>query len=174
MSRRVGLVTIVVRDYDEAIRYYTEVLGFELVEDTVLDAAGKRWVVVAPDSSGHTHLLLARAVGPSQADRVGDQTGGRVAFFLTTDDFWRDYHEYLERGVRFTREPRSEPYGTVAVFRDVYGNLWTWSNPTQQRRSPVVETRHFKATFTVRPLVSKSSLPSRASQPIAISVISVG
>ena len=117
-----GLVALVVRDYDEAIAFYVDALGFELREDTAL-GAGKRWVVVAP-ASGRTALLLARADGPEQRARVGDQTGGRVGFFLYTDDFARDHERMLAAGVRFDEPPRHEPYGTVAVFRDLYGNRW--------------------------------------------------
>jgi catechol 2,3-dioxygenase-like lactoylglutathione lyase family enzyme len=128
--QHLGLVTIVVRDYDEAIAYYTETLEFDLVEDTFLPEEQKRWVVVAPRGSRETRLLLARAVGEEQSARIGDQTGGRVAFFLYTDDFWRDYRAYQDRGVVFVCEPRTEPYGTVAVFRDLYGNLWDLIEPS--------------------------------------------
>lgn len=120
-------VTLVVREYDEAAAFYTGRLGFRLVEDTPL-GGGKRWLVVAPPGGG-TSLLLARAATPEQAARVGDQTGGRVAFFLRTDDFWRDHHAFRERGVRFTEEPRREGYGTVAVFLDLYGNRWDFIEP---------------------------------------------
>ena len=131
MNRRLGLVTVVVRDYDEAIRFYTESLGFELVEDTPLDQAGKRWVVVSPGRASGAKVLIARAANDDQAARVGDSTGGRVAFFLYTDDFRRDYRDYQQRGVAFVREPRTEPYGMVAVFRDLYGNLWDLIEPTK-------------------------------------------
>jgi catechol 2,3-dioxygenase-like lactoylglutathione lyase family enzyme len=122
---RLALVTLVVEDYDEAIAYYTGVLGFELVEDTDL-GGGKRWVVVRPhdDSQNSAALLLARAVGEHQASRVGDQAGGRVAFFLHTDDFEREYARLAQAGVEFTEEPRAETYGRVVVFRDLYGNRW--------------------------------------------------
>ncbi len=120
--RRLGTVTIVVRDYDEAIAWYTGTLGFVLVEDTDL-GSGKRWVLVAPDPSG-THLLLARAVGPEQNSRIGDQTGGRVALFLETDDLARDVAAMTTAGVTFRRPPRTEAYGRVAVFEDLYGTLW--------------------------------------------------
>lgn len=119
---RIGLVTLVVRDYDEAIAFYTGPLGFELREDTAL-GGGKRWVVVAPPGA-RTGLLLARADGPEQEARAGDQTGGRVGFFLHTDDFARDHERMLAAGVRFEEPPRHEPYGRVAVFRDLYGNRW--------------------------------------------------
>ena len=112
-----------VRDYDEAIAYYTSVLGFALVEDRRLSDE-KRWVLVAPSPACETRLLLARGVGAEQTSRIGNQTGGRVFLFLHTDDFWRDYTELTRRGVRFVRPPSRESYGTVAVFEDLYGNLW--------------------------------------------------
>ena len=130
MKQYVGLTTVVVREYDEAIDFYTRILGFELVEDTFLPDEHKRWVVVAPQGSRETRVLLARAVRPEQSSRIGNQTGGRVSLFLYTDDFWRDYNAYLERGVRFVRDPKVEPYGTVAVFRDLYGNLWDLLQPS--------------------------------------------
>jgi len=123
----IGLVTLVVRDYDEAIAFYTGSLGFELREDTVL-GDGKRWVVVAPPGAP-TGLLLAKADGPAQEARAGDQTGGRVAFFLNTDDFARDHERMLAAGVRFDEPPRHEAYGTVAVFRDLHGNKWDLVQP---------------------------------------------
>ena len=122
MTRAIGYVAVVVRDYDEAIAFYTGALGFELVEDTRLED-GKRWVHVCPGAGG-TSLLLARAATPEQEARIGDQTGGRVAFFLLTDDFRRDHEAMRARGVRFSEEPRREAYGTVAVFEDLYGNRW--------------------------------------------------
>lgn len=124
MRQSLGLVSLVVRDYDEAIRFFVEKLGFHLVEDTFIPEQSKRWVVVAPPGSTESHLLLARASTPEQETRIGAQTGGRVFLFLYTDDFRRDYETYRSRGVEFVREPRSEPYGEVAVFRDLYGNLW--------------------------------------------------
>lgn len=129
MEQHIGLVALVVRDYDEAIAFYTKILGFELVEDTVLPDENKRWVVVSPPSARETRLLLARASEAEQIDRVGNQTGGRVAFFLYTDDFWRDYEAYCQKGVSFVRDPKTEAYGTVAVFRDLYGNLWDLLEP---------------------------------------------
>lgn len=123
MAQRISYVTLVVRDYDEAIDYYTRVLGFDLVEDTPL-TDGKRWVLVAPPGVGGSRLLLARAATPEQSARVGDQTGGRVFLFLHTDDFQQDYRAMRDGGVRFTEEPRHEAYGTVAVFVDLYGNRW--------------------------------------------------
>jgi catechol 2,3-dioxygenase-like lactoylglutathione lyase family enzyme len=123
MPQTLTAITLVVRDYDEAIAFYTRVLGFELVEDTPLDDV-KRWVRVRPPGSRGTDLLLARAATPEQSTRVGNQTGGRVFLFLHTDDFSGDVDRYRTRGVRFVREPRQEPYGMVAVFEDLYGNKW--------------------------------------------------
>jgi catechol 2,3-dioxygenase-like lactoylglutathione lyase family enzyme len=123
MTQAIAHVALVVRDYDEAIAYYTGRLGFALREDVDL-GGGKRWVLVAPENGRGTALLLARAASEAQAQRVGDQTGGRVFLFLSTDDFWRDYEGMLARGVRFTEPPRRESYGTVAVFVDLYGNKW--------------------------------------------------
>ena len=123
MPQRIGALTYLVRDYDEAIAYFTRALGFALIEDTAL-ADGKRWVLVAPQGSAGTNLLLAKAVGPDQVARIGDQAGGRVFLFLHSDDFARDYETMRSRGVRFLEEPRHEAYGTVAVFADLYGNKW--------------------------------------------------
>jgi catechol 2,3-dioxygenase-like lactoylglutathione lyase family enzyme len=131
MRQTIGAVTFVVRDYDEAITFFTTVLGFELVEDTTL-GDGKRWVRVRPPGADGTGLLLARAATPQQEARVGDQTGGRVAWFLHTDDFWRDHRAFTERGVRFVGAPREESYGTVAVFQDLYGNLWDLLEPHRE------------------------------------------
>jgi catechol 2,3-dioxygenase-like lactoylglutathione lyase family enzyme len=124
MKQSIGLVALVVRDYDEAIEFYVNRLGFALVEDSPIETQNKRWVVVAPPGYGESRLLLARAVGEEQSSRIGNQTGGRVFLFLHTDDFWRDFHAYQARGVVFVRPPREESYGTVAVFQDLYGNLW--------------------------------------------------
>lgn len=127
MRQTIGYVALVVRDYDEAIAFYTEKLGFQLLEDSASkDRLGqnKHWVLMAPRGSTGTSLLLARASNPEEVSRVGNQTGGRVFLFLHTDDFWRDYRAMNERGVKFIREPRDEPYGTVAVFVDLYGNHW--------------------------------------------------
>jgi catechol 2,3-dioxygenase-like lactoylglutathione lyase family enzyme len=121
--RHIGYLALVVREYDEAIDFYARKLGFRLVEDTPLSDE-KRWVLMAPPGSHETCLLLARAASPEQATRIGNQTGGRVFLFLHTDDFWRDYREYSDRGVIFRRPPKEESYGTVAVFEDLYGNLW--------------------------------------------------
>jgi catechol 2,3-dioxygenase-like lactoylglutathione lyase family enzyme len=129
MQQTLGAVALVVRDYDEALAFYVGTLGFRLVEDTYIEAQDKRWVVVAPPGSDGAKLLLARAVGPEQTTRIGNQTGGRVFLFLYTDDFWRDYNAYTARGVVFVRPPAEESYGTVAVFRDLYGNLWDLIGP---------------------------------------------
>jgi len=130
-KQTIAHVTVVVRDYDAGIEYYTQRLGFELREDTRLEA-GKRWVVVAPQGSAGTSLLLARAVNDEQLSRIGNQTGGRVFLFLHTDDFWRDYEAFRSRGVTFSGAPREEPYGTVAVFEDLYGNRWDLVQPRQR------------------------------------------
>jgi catechol 2,3-dioxygenase-like lactoylglutathione lyase family enzyme len=124
MKQTLGLVSLVVREYDEALAFYVGVLGFTLVEDTFVPEQNKRWVVVSPPGATESRLLLARASAPEQTSRVGNQTGGRVFLFLNTDDFWRDYNEMAARGVRFVREPKEAPYGTVAVFEDLYGNRW--------------------------------------------------
>ena len=121
--RRLSAIAVVVRDYDEAIRYYCDVLGFSLIEDTTL-SDDKRWVLVAPTAESETRLLLAKAASPAQAAAVGRQAGGRVFLFLETDDFARDHLAMLARGVAFTETPRQEVYGTVAVFEDLYGNRW--------------------------------------------------
>ncbi|MER5972594.1 VOC family protein [Streptomyces sp. NPDC002055] len=129
-----GLVTVVVRDYDEAIAFYMDVLGFDLLEDTLVDE-GKRWVVVAPPGAKETAVLLARAVARGQEARIGDQTGGRVGWFLNTDAFERDYERMRAAGVVFEEAPRQEPYGTVAVFRDLYGNRWDLLQPVRHREA---------------------------------------
>ena len=117
-------IALVVRDYDEAIAFYTEKLHFTLVEDTYQPEQDKRWVVVSPPGSTGTTLLLARASKPEQQPFIGNQAGRRVFLFLNTDDFWRDYYEMVARGIRFVRTPKEESYGLVAVFEDLYGNLW--------------------------------------------------
>jgi catechol 2,3-dioxygenase-like lactoylglutathione lyase family enzyme len=129
VERSIAYVSLVVEDYDAAIEFYVGTLGFTLVEDTYIEAQDKRWVVVAPVGVNGTKLVLARAVGSEQRSRVGNQTGGRVFLFLHTDDFWRDYEQLKARGVVFVREPKRESYGTVAVFRDLYGNLWDLLQP---------------------------------------------
>ena len=118
-----GYVALVVREYDEAIDFFTHKLNFRVVEDTIMSAE-KRWVLVAPSGSEGTMILFARAATPEQASRIGNQTGGRVFLFLHTDDFWRDYAEMIERNIKFTRPPKEENYGIVAVFEDLYGNQW--------------------------------------------------
>ena len=124
MNQMIAHVALVVRDYDEAIEFYTQKMNFSLVEDIVQPAQDKRWVVVAPPGSRGTTLLLARASKPEQEAFIGNQTGGRVFLFLSTDDFWRDYNKMVSQGIKFVREPKGEAYGTVAVFEDLYGNLW--------------------------------------------------
>lgn len=117
-------IALVVRDYDEAIEFYTKKLRFTLVEDTYQPEQDKRWVVVAPPGSSGTTLLLARASKPEQEAFIGNQSGGRVFLFLNTDDFWRDYNDMISKGIKFVRDPKEESYGTVAVFEDLYGNKW--------------------------------------------------
>ena len=124
MNQAIVHVALVVRDYDEAIEFFTGKLGFTLVEDTYQPAQDKRWVLIAPPGSDNPKILLARATTPEQEKAIGNQTGGRVFLFLSTDDFWRDYNRMKEQGIHFVREPRNEPYGTVVVFKDLYGNLW--------------------------------------------------
>ena len=131
-KQSLGLVSLVVREYDEAIAFYTGVLGFTLVEDSYVPDQDKRWVVVAPPGAIESRLLLARASTETQSQRIGSQTGGRVFLFLYTDDFQRDYDAYKAKGVEFVREPTREPYGKVAVFKDLYGNLWDLVEPSQR------------------------------------------
>lgn len=119
----IGLCALIVRDYDDAIAFYTDKVGFDLIEDTDM-GDGKRWVIVAPKGATETRILLARASGADQENTIGNQTGGRVVFFLNTDDFARDHARMTKAGVRFLEAPRHEPYGTVAVFEDLYGNKW--------------------------------------------------
>ena len=134
MRQRIGLVTLVVREYEEAIAYFTEKLGFALVEDRPV-AAGKRWVVVAPRGADGIRLLLAQAADERQRQAIGAQAGGRVFLFLYTDDFQRDHAAFRERGVVFVEAPRVEPYGTVAVFEDLYGNRWDLIEPAGSDRA---------------------------------------
>jgi catechol 2,3-dioxygenase-like lactoylglutathione lyase family enzyme len=124
MKQSLALVSLVVRDYDEALAFYIGKLGFQLIEDTPVPEQSKRWVVISPPGATESRLLLARASNAEQQQQIGNQTGGRVFLFLRTDDFKRDYDRYRTAGVEFVREPRKEPYGTVAVFKDLYGNLW--------------------------------------------------
>lgn len=124
MKQEIVHIALVVRDYDEAIDFFTKKLEFRLVDDTYQPEQDKRWVLVAPPGSESPKLLLARATTPEQEKAIGNQTGGRVFLFLSTDDFWRDYYRMVERGISFVREPKVESYGTVVVFKDLYGNLW--------------------------------------------------
>jgi catechol 2,3-dioxygenase-like lactoylglutathione lyase family enzyme len=130
MKQSIIHIALVVRDYDEAIAFFCGKLHFELVEDTYQPEQDKRWVVVSPPGSNGTTLLLARASTPEQEAAIGNQTGGRVFLFLSTDDFWRDYNEMLAAGIQFVRDPKTESYGTVAVFEDLYGNLWDLIEPS--------------------------------------------
>lgn len=129
MNQRIAHIALLVKDYDEAIAFYTRKLKFDLIEDTRLTDT-KRWVRIAPPGSGSCQLLLARAVNDEQSSRIGNQTGGRVFLFLYTDDFYRDYYQMVKEGIRFIREPSAEPYGIVAVFKDLYGNLWDLIQPS--------------------------------------------
>lgn len=144
MKQSIALVSLVVPEYEEALSFYVGVLGFELIEDSFVPEQNKRWVVVAPRGAAGCHLLLARASTPEQVSRIGNQTGGRVFLFLHTDDFDRDYAQYKARGVTFVREPQQHPYGTVAVFRDPWGNLWDLlqpSLPPKNRSTPDLTPR---------------------------------
>ncbi len=136
MKQRIAHLALLVRDYDEAIDFYTQKLDFSIIEDTPLGGS-KRWVLVAPPGGRECCLLLARAADEQQLARVGDQSGGRVFLFLFTDDFWRDYTKMQERGVQFVRPPKEEPYGTVVVFSDLYGNLWDLLQPTAANKSAI-------------------------------------
>lgn len=124
MQQAIAHVALVVRDYDEALAFYVGKLGFRLVEDRYQPEQDKRWVVVSPPGASATSLLLARASTPEQESFIGNQSGGRVFLFLQTDDFWRDYNSMVAAGIEFARPPSGEPYGTVAVFKDLYGNRW--------------------------------------------------
>ena len=139
MKQSIVHVALVVKDYDEAIAFYTQKLHFELIEDTYQPEQDKRWVLVAPPGSTGTNILLARAATPEQERYIGRQTGGRVFLFLSTDDFWRDYNEMLSLGIKFVRPPMTASYGTVAVFEDLYGNLWdlVGPNPSDGPKIPV-------------------------------------
>ena len=130
MRQSIIHIALVVREYDEAIAFFCDKLGFRLVEDTYQPAQDKRWVVVSPPGSEGTNLLLARATTPEQRDAIGNQTGGRVFLFLGTDDFWRDYEAMQAQGIHFVRPPKTESYGTVAVFEDLYGNWWDLIQPS--------------------------------------------
>ncbi len=124
MKQSIVHIALVVRDYDEAIAFYTQKLNFDLIEDLYQPEQDKRWVVVAPPNSTGTTILLAKASKPIQEDFIGNQTGGRVFLFLNTDNFWRDYNQMIADGVEFIRAPKKAAYGTVAVFKDLYGNQW--------------------------------------------------
>lgn len=139
MRQTIAHIALVVRDYDEAIEFYTRKLRFTLVEDTYQPEQDKRWVVVAPPGGGGTSLLLARASKPEQEAVIGNQTGGRVFLFLSTDDFWRDYHDMRAQGIEFVRQPSRAEYGTVAVFKDLYGNLWDLVGPVADRPASKVD-----------------------------------
>lgn len=132
MRQSIGLVSLLVRDYDEALGFFVGKLGFRLVEDTTVPAQSKRWVVVSPPGGSGCQLLLAKAATPEQRAQVGNQAAGRVFLFLSTDDFWRDYRAYQAKGVQFVRAPVEETYGTVAVFHDLYGNGWDLIQPTSR------------------------------------------
>lgn len=129
MKQSILHVALVVKDYDEAVNFYCNKLNFTLVEDTYQAEQDKRWVVVSPPGGSGTNLLLARASSPEQEKFIGNQSGGRVFLFLQTDDFWRDFRSMLEVDIQFVREPKEETYGTVAVFEDLYGNLWDLFQP---------------------------------------------
>lgn len=131
MRQQIALITLVVKDYDAALEFYTKKLSFTLVEDTYLPEEKKRWVVIAPPGDQSCQLLLGKAKNEMELKAVGNQTGGRVFLFLYTDDFWRDYHSMQEQDIEFVRPPKKESYGTVAVFKDLYGNLWDLLEPAQ-------------------------------------------
>ncbi|WMX16633.1 VOC family protein [Aureispira sp. CCB-E] len=137
MKQYIANVALVVKDYDEAIDFYTKKLNFKLLEDTQLSET-KRWVVVAPPGAKECCLLLAKAAKAEQVAAIGNQTGGRVGFFLFTDDFWRDYKEMQAKGIHFVREAVEEPHGWVAVFEDLYGNLWDFIQPSPQNKTRLV------------------------------------
>ena len=133
MYQRIAHIALVVKDYDDAIEFYTEKLDFKLLEDTRIDE-NKRWVMVAPPGAKECCLLLAKASNELQLESIGNQTGGRVGFFLFTDDFWRDYNKMTEREISFVRPPTEFEYGTVAVFEDLYGNIWDLIEPNENNK----------------------------------------
>ena len=133
MNQRIAHIALIVKDYDDAIEFYTKKLDFTLLEDTRIDET-KRWVMVAPPGAKECCLLLAKAANERQTESIGNQTGGRVGFFLFTDDFWRDYNKMMEREIRFVRTPTEFEYGTVAVFEDLYGNLWDLIEPNENNK----------------------------------------
>ena len=132
MRQKIAHIALLVKDYDDAIAFYTQKLNFRLIEDTPLSEE-KRWVIVAPPGANECSLLLAKAADEEQLRHVGNQTGGRVFLFLHTDNFWRDYHTMVEKSIRFVRTPKEEEYGTVAVFEDLYGNLWDLIEPGNKK-----------------------------------------
>ena len=136
MNQRIAHIALVVKDYDEAIQFYTEKLDFELLEDTKIDSL-KRWVVISPPGAKECCLLLAKAADEKQLASVGNQTWGRVFLFLFTDDFKRDYNKMIERGINFIRPPKEEPYGMVAVFEDLYGNMWDLLEPNEKNKGVI-------------------------------------
>ncbi len=138
MNQRLAHVALIVNDYDDAIEFFTRKLNFTLIEDTKIDE-NKRWVMVAPPGAKECCLLLAKAANERQTENVGNQTGGRVAFFLFTDDFWRDYNNMIESDIRFVRPPTEFEYGTVAVFKDLYGNLWDLIEPNENNKGLIIE-----------------------------------
>ncbi len=134
MNQRIAHIALLVKDYDEAIKFYTEKLNFKIIEDTKLSET-KRWVIISPTGSAGCNILLAKAANEKQLASVGNQTGGRVFLFMFTDDFWRDYQKMQEKGINFVRKPNNEEYGTVAVFEDLYGNLWDFIQPNEKNKS---------------------------------------
>lgn len=138
IKQRIAHIALVVKDYDEAIKFYTEKLDFKLLEDTKIDQF-RRWVVIAPPGAKECCLLLAKAANERQLASVGNQSGGRVFLFLFTDDFSRDYDIMLEKGINFVRPPKDEAYGTVAVFQDLYGNLWDLLQPNEKNKGVIIE-----------------------------------
>ena len=139
MKQDIVHIALVVRDYDEAIEFYTKKLHFELIEDTYQPEQDKRWVVISPPGSKGTTILLARASNPEQIQYIGSQSGGRVFLFLNTDDFWRDYKDMISKDIEFVRPPKETDYGTVAVFKDLYGNLWDLLEPNENYKSLIEE-----------------------------------
>ena len=137
MKQRIAHISLVVNDYDEAIQFYVDKLDFRLVEDTRLTES-KRWVIVAPPGANECCLLLAKAADEKQRAAIGNQTGGRVFLFLFTDDFWRDYNNMSSKGIHFVRPPKQEEYGTVAVFEDLYGNLWDLLEPNENNKAAIL------------------------------------
>jgi catechol 2,3-dioxygenase-like lactoylglutathione lyase family enzyme len=135
MNQSLGLISLVVKDYDEAIYFFTSKLCFELVEDTYIPEQDKRWVVLSPKGNNGSNLLLAKASTPEQNTHIGNQTGGRVFLFLYTDNFRRDYESFKSKGIEFIREPQNVDYGTFAVFKDLYGNQWDLLEPSEKNKS---------------------------------------